>query len=52
MKYVPRTASRGLFCLLVLLAAGEVFAQRAPIEAEHGMVVSANRLASEVGAER
>jgi gamma-glutamyltranspeptidase/glutathione hydrolase len=37
-----------VFTLLLVLPA-PVLAQRAPVEAEHGMVVSANRLASEIG---
>ncbi len=37
--------------LLALLVALPALAQRAPVEARHGMVVSANRLASEIGAE-
>lgn len=38
------------WCVLVLFAlCTPVLAQRAPAEARHGMVVSANRLASEVG---
>jgi gamma-glutamyltranspeptidase / glutathione hydrolase len=39
-----------VLALLVLLPL-QAFAQRPPIEAEHGMVTSANRMASEIGAE-
>ncbi len=56
MKRVPRaarTAFHRMLAALALLAiaAPAALAQRAPIEAEHGMVVSANRLASQVGAD-
>jgi gamma-glutamyltranspeptidase/glutathione hydrolase len=42
----------GLLAVLALLLAGvPALAQRAAVEAEHGMVASANRLASEIGVE-
>lgn len=37
--------------LMLCLAAVPALAQRAPVEAEHGMVASASRLASEIGVE-
>lgn len=50
---LPALRARVALCLITILVftAGPVQAQRAPVEAEHGMVASASLLASEAGLE-
>jgi gamma-glutamyltranspeptidase/glutathione hydrolase len=52
-RLFPALRARFALCLLaaLTLAAGPALAQRAPVEAEHGMVASASSLASAIGVE-